>query len=272
MSSVRFRSRTLRPLTLLSVQTTLALVFIFSGHFGIVGPAALLVGGATPGRCSSLSQARVSRSAFAQHHGLLEPQPQLLPRRFLLRTNVPLLLGGVCCLLSCSNVVSAEEVGQGVGRCNFAQQSLSIGAYKDKLQKLRTVVGNSAALIGFMGAVQVRGGGLQGGSVDALRERVELGKGEILIPFLQELSTATLQLSRALVGEDNKRAEDLPVLLKEIISDLEDSLRKGLFGEFTETKTGKVYTGGQVERKIEEAEGVADTYLKLVGRCANSAA
>eukprot|EP00930_Biecheleria_cincta_P061337 TRINITY_DN46901_c0_g1_i1.p1 TRINITY_DN46901_c0_g1~~TRINITY_DN46901_c0_g1_i1.p1 ORF type:complete len:296 (+),score=37.43 TRINITY_DN46901_c0_g1_i1:71-889(+) len=271
MPSVRSQSRTPPPRTLLTVQATLAFVIVFLKPSGIIRPAALLVGGPTPARRSSLSQTRVSQSAFVQNHGLSEPRPCLVPRTFLLRTNVPLLLGEVCCLLSCANAVSAEEVGQEVGRISCAQQAVSIGAYKDKLQKLRTVVSNSAALIGFMGAIQVRGGGLQGGSVDALRERVERGKEEVLIPFLQELFAATPQLSGALVGDENKRAEDLPVLLKGIISDLDDSLRKGLFGEFTETKTGKVYTGGQVERKIEEAEEVADTYLKLVERCPKSA-
>merc|ERR1719323_1731650 len=90
-----------------------------------------------------------------------------------------------------------------------------------------------------------------GGSVDAVRERLVLGKKEVLTPLLNDLTSAAPLLAEQLSGEERRRAEGLPAALQGQLQEVDSALDKGLMLEYTSSATGQVYKCGKLESALE---------------------
>mmetsp|Transcript_27769 Transcript_27769/g.60720 ORF Transcript_27769/g.60720 Transcript_27769/m.60720 type:complete len:259 (-) Transcript_27769:301-1077(-) len=142
---------------------------------------------------------------------------------------------------------------------------LTVTPYVDKVKRLREVTHESGELVNLI-STQVKGGGLMGGGADALKERLERGKAEVLQPLLDELSAAALELAPGLEGPQRQRLQELPVLLKGHLLELTDAVDKRLFSQYSSKSTGKVYEGGRAERELEEVEETLQEFLQVAGQ------
>jgi len=169
-------------------------------------------------------------------------------------------------------VISAGLLGSFVGAAPLTgppawaeappQDVLLIVPYKSQVEKLEKVAKQSGELANMF-STQGTGGSLIGGSVDALRERMEEGKKEVLQPLLRDLQIAVPNVAPTLADADRKKLEDLPALLKGHLLELDEAVLKGYCGEYTSAKTGKLYSGGQIQRELEEVGEVVDDFLAL---------
>jgi len=186
-------------------------------------------------------------------------RPPARPRRHAL-AQLPLL----SLLTLAPGSARSEQTQIVIGGAAPPQDLLLISPYSAKVQRLRSVVRESGELVNLL-STQVVGGGLMGGSVDAVRERMEQGKKEVLLPLQRDLAGAVERLAPTLAGAERQRLEALPGLLQGHFLELDDALGKGLMAEYT-GKDGQAYKCGKVERELEEVGETVDEFLKLAGQ------
>jgi len=96
-----------------------------------------------------------------------------------------------------------------------------------------------------------------------LKSQVEKQKTAVLLPLQAAMATAAP--SAGLTADNQKRLELLPLLMKGHLLELDQALAESKFDEYVSKTTKATYTGGKVERELEEIEETADEFLELIG-------
>jgi len=140
---------------------------------------------------------------------------------------------------------------------------LKLAPYQAEVRKLVSVARESGELVNFM-STQGRGGALSGGSVDALRERMEEAKRKVLLPMLQVMDEAAPRVALALADTEQKgKAEKLQAQLRAQLAEFDTDVAKGLMAEYSEG--GRVYSCGLVERELELIGNTLEDFVTLAG-------
>lgn len=203
-----------------------------------------------PGGPNHLAPGRAARLASGD-----ESAAVVVERRLAVQAAVGTLLAGAGAL-ELPNPVQAEEQAE----------LAKLTPYVEKVKRLRQVISDSGELVQMM-STQKMGGALEGGGVDALKERVARGKKEGILPLLEELEKVAPTVATSLTKpEDKELATNTPAIIKGHLLELDEAVEKGLFGQYKSRKTGKLYPGGRVERELEEVEESVDDFVKLVGK------
>jgi len=98
--------------------------------------------------------------------------------------------------------------------------------------------------------------------IEARAGRVQRKKQSVLLPLLEAMNEKAPTLG--LPEEQQKRAESLPQLMKELYSELDEAVSKQEFQAYV--SNGREYPGGKVERKLEEIVETTKEFVLLMDK------